>query len=279
MKFVNLVCCHKESNFPTGSCYMPIHVGKAISALSLPMAGDDVGDNISYKNLSYCELTGVYWAWKNLKSVDVIGLCHYRRYFDFHRNVPLGFPDKTFSNDLFHQIDLTIPDEDIRKVKDGGIILSKRVNFRMNLMLQYCMCHISDDYKILSKIIHETQDNDMVKAFDEVMLNTNRLSPYNMFIMSWEEFDLYCNWLFSVLSLVEKEVNIEHYTPAQARIFGYMGERLLNVWVKARNLDVIYKPVIFFDNEGYSYKSRSIIKYKLRSFLNFLSCVFQRYRF
>jgi hypothetical protein len=46
----------------------------------LDFPGDNTGDNISEKNPLYCELTGVYWAWKNLEC-DVTGLVHYRRYF------------------------------------------------------------------------------------------------------------------------------------------------------------------------------------------------------
>ena len=63
--------------------YMPLQVGKALSDVDLGVQGDDEGDNISTKNPNYCELTGLYWAWKNLKDADYIGLAHYRRYFDF----------------------------------------------------------------------------------------------------------------------------------------------------------------------------------------------------
>lgn len=77
-----LVCTHKEGPVRDDDIYMPVQVGKSASTIDLGCQGDDVGDNISGKNKTYCELTGLYWAWKNLKDVDYIGLCHYRRYFD-----------------------------------------------------------------------------------------------------------------------------------------------------------------------------------------------------
>ena len=72
-----LVCSHKEDYVRNDSIYMPIQVGKVNATANLGFQGDDSGENISYKNLSYCELTALYWAWKNLKKVDYIGLCHY----------------------------------------------------------------------------------------------------------------------------------------------------------------------------------------------------------
>lgn len=76
-----LVCCHKATYVPNDDVYLPIQVGKANSKIDLGFQGDDEGKNISEKNFSYCELTAVYWAWKNLKDIDYIGLCHYRMIF------------------------------------------------------------------------------------------------------------------------------------------------------------------------------------------------------
>ena len=80
MKIQMIVAAHKAYRMPQDPMYIPIHVGKAGKELELGFQGDNTGDNISEKNFSYCELTGLYWAWKHLDG-DYIGLSHYRRYF------------------------------------------------------------------------------------------------------------------------------------------------------------------------------------------------------
>lgn len=83
-----LVACHKaDPNIRQDDIYMPIQVGKALHPeLDLGFQCDNTGDNISEKNGSYCELTALYWAWKNLKDIDYIGLCHYHRYFSIYEH-------------------------------------------------------------------------------------------------------------------------------------------------------------------------------------------------
>ena len=73
-----IVATHKKYSMPSNSLYLPLHVGAALHA-PLPYTGDNTGQNISDRNKTFCELTGLYWAWKNLDA-DAIGLCHYRRY-------------------------------------------------------------------------------------------------------------------------------------------------------------------------------------------------------
>ena len=75
-----IVATHKEAEVPQDSTlYLPIHVGRE-GKKDIGFIGDNTGDNISSLNPYYCELTGLYWAWKNL-DCDYLGLVHYRRYF------------------------------------------------------------------------------------------------------------------------------------------------------------------------------------------------------
>ncbi|MBU9808387.1 DUF4422 domain-containing protein, partial [Rahnella sp. SL6] len=84
MKTVSIYTCHhKPSAFLDSSVIKPIHVGKANSLNVICCDGDDTGDNISYKNPFYCELTAHYWVWKNAIPTDYVGFMHYRRHFNF----------------------------------------------------------------------------------------------------------------------------------------------------------------------------------------------------
>lgn len=82
-KITILVAAHKaDPHTRTGGIYYPIQVGKALHPeLDLGFQLDNEGDNISYRNSSWCELTALYWGWKNIKDVKYLGLNHYRRYF------------------------------------------------------------------------------------------------------------------------------------------------------------------------------------------------------
>ena len=74
-----IVATHKEYQMPSDNIYLPLQVG-AEGKKDLGYQKDNTGDNISKKNPFFCELTGLYWAWKNLDA-DYIGLAHYRIHF------------------------------------------------------------------------------------------------------------------------------------------------------------------------------------------------------
>lgn len=273
-----LVCCHKKDIMATKAPYFPIHVGKELHKnISLGITEDNTGDNISIKNASYCELTGLYWAWKNLKGVDVIGLCHYRRYFDFHHQCKKYLPFTQFKTSQFNEIDLDIPQDMLDRVSAGKVIVPRYKSYRVPLYADYCINHISYDFFKLKEVFN-SEPQEYKDAFSKIMYNNNKLMHYNMFIMKWDEFDKYCSWLFNILNKVEKVTDISNYTPVQKRIYGYMAERLFNVYLEANKLDVIREPVIWFNDDANAVsKDLSAPKYLLRCAMDAMAMKLVKY--
>jgi hypothetical protein len=272
-----LVCCHKEDVKETSLPYLPIQVGKAISKCDLGLCGDDSGDNISFKNGSYCELTGMYWAWKNLKGVDIIGLNHYRRYFDFYNQGSKGYPYTVISTADFSAIRRDIPDEVYKRVSDGYVVCPKS-KYVLSVEMDYCGCHISDDFRTLKRVFKRTQSPKMKEAFFEVMSGCT-LMNYNMFLMNWNDFDRYCTWLFELLEKVEAEIDITHYNSVQKRIFGYMAERLFNVWLHAEKRNrIIQVPVQWYVDDPEKYKQKPLLRETITNLRLALSNFFYRPR-
>lgn len=256
-----LVCCHKKDVMATQQQFMPIHVGKALHKdVELNIQPDNTGDNISKKNNSYCELTGMYWAWKNLsgEGVKIIGLNHYRRYFDFHHQVSDIYNAKSFSSRDFRSLDLSVPSAIEEEINNGAVVSANPIYFDASLAYTYCYYHNSKDFKALQHVIASTQPEYIRKAFWEVMYQNCKLMPYNMFLMSWDDFDNYCIWLFDILQRVENIIDISDYDFIQRRIYGYMGERLLNVWLRAERKKIISKPIIWVNDSP----SSSLPKFK-----------------
>ena len=81
-----VIAAHKPYRMPEDTMYVPLHVGAEGkknpdgTPLDLGYQKDNEGDNISAKNPNYFELTGIYYAWKNIPA-EYLGLVHYRRYF------------------------------------------------------------------------------------------------------------------------------------------------------------------------------------------------------
>lgn len=73
------IATHKKFNVPNLNGYCALQVG-AEGKEKYGYLRDNIGNHISGKNANYCELTGLYWIWKNTDD-SYKGLVHYRRYF------------------------------------------------------------------------------------------------------------------------------------------------------------------------------------------------------
>jgi hypothetical protein len=263
-----LVCCHKKDIMATIEPYFPIQLGKEISNSDLGIATDCTGDNISYKNPSFCELTGIYWAWKNLKDTEVIGLCHYRRYFDFHGICQHFKPYTVYPTSSFSNINLSIPTKIINDAKEGTIILPREENYPTSVLAQFNNRHSSLDIEVIKDIIKNDFGDNYSRAFRKVLVLNNKLSLCNMFIMNWANFDNYCTWLFHILNKAETTIDISNYSPYQRRLFGFIAERLLNVWVYAEKKKIKRYPMIFFSEQQDKLSVIPSWKYGIGCYLN-----------
>lgn len=190
---------------------------------------DNTGVNISNKNYSYCELTAIYWLWKNSKD-DYIGIDHYRRFF--------------INNDNF------INNAEVKKIlKNRSVILPKKESFHLRVGTRYWE---TSGYKNDLKVIEEALRKIAPEYIDDYndFLKERSMYCYNMAIMNRSDFNDYCSWLFSILFEVEKqldkkEIGAKERKGYYKRIYGFMAERLLNVYVIHNKLNVVEKPIYF----------------------------------
>ena len=261
-----IVCCHKPCELPDNSdgVFLPVFAGAALKDNAIVEeqlqrwqgARDDKlegapCDNISAKNKSFCEMTAIYWAWKNIKalfpSLEYIGVNHYRRYFSFNRRA------------LFRE-HVVLPEADVLRYKADlgkleGILscadalLVKWSVAPMPLDISFSYYHVnSADIKTIQSIMHKKCPGYDRELYD-IMLKGNKYSPCNMCVMGWERFASYCEWVFDILFEAERHIDTSRYNPQQRRLFGYMAEILLNVWVAHNGLKVKRLPSMVFSDE------------------------------
>lgn len=260
------ICAHKEVPLPKHPYFLPIQAG---AALHNPIGGyqsDNEGENISIKNPHFCELTCHYWAWRNLKNVDIVGLNHYRRYFDFQRKWPQFSADKRFiTTESFLSQEYYFPDLD-RLLQKYDIILPVARHWRVSNAQQYADYHIAKDWEMLRQIIKERCPQ-YIPAFEKTMDHSNKAVGYNMFITHWKLFDAYSEWLFDILFEVERRVPpIDD--PIQSRIYGYMSERLINVFCEHHHLRIKHLPLIMPLDNGHVDLNISNFHWCYRRFMN-----------
>lgn len=180
-----------------------IQVGASLSDKKICDIRDDEGDNISDKNKQYCELTALYWLWKNCKS-DWVGLSHYRRRF-------------------------LISNEEIKELlkSDIDVVFTTPVINEPNVKYMYEKNHCADDWQIMKNAVK----NNCPEYEDSVctMELSDNYIPYNMFIMKKSFLNSYCEWLFPILEYCEKEIGKKDDI-YQNRYVGFLAERLMSVY-------------------------------------------------
>lgn len=246
MKVTVVVAAHKPYGMPDDPLYLPLHVG-AEGKESFGFVGDNTGEHISAKNPTFCELTGLYWAWKNLDA-DYIGLAHYRRHFG-HKGK--GEP-----------LSRVLTAEEAQRLLKGkdGILPQKRRYYIETLYSHYAHTMHVAPLDLTGEIIRE-QYPTYFAAFERLKKRTSA-HMFNMLILRRDHLDAYCTWLFAILFELEKRVDTAAYDAFHARFFGRVSEMLLDVWLEEQHLDLVEVPVIGMEKTNWLKKGSSFLMAK-----------------
>lgn len=261
MDIVIAAVTHKNCKMPEDPLYFPVMAG-AVLMDEVPdgFMRDDTGDNISSLNRMYCELTGLYWAWKNIRA-DYLGLCHYRRYFASSKvrgiRIPLW---KKARMNSFYRI-LGYEEASALLTYHDAVLPRPRHYYIETNYSHYVNAHNAQDLDITREVICDLYP-EYTEAFDARM-HMKSGHRFNMFIMKHDLADRYCRWLFDILFELEKRLDMTGYTDRDRRVFGFVAERLLDVWIDANKIGYVEIPYMMTEPEHLPAKGIRMIIRKL----------------
>ncbi len=227
--------------------YVPVRCG-AVFDKENPMgiAGDDTGDNISEKRMSFCEFTVQYWAWKNVQA-DYYGLCHYRRY--------LSFAEKRFRTDEYTMIHnavltpgwkdrlgLTDPERVAELIGAYDVVTSeyapvaniptptgKKETVRELWEAHDGIFFEKSSVALLFELIDELAPEYSASAREYFGGGLHR--GFNCYVMKRELFDRLCRLQFSIMFEVERRLDTTDYTQTMLRTPAFLGEMLYGIFM------------------------------------------------
>lgn len=192
---------------------LPIQVGAALTDTRVADICDNTGYNISEKNVNYCELTALYWMWKNKLSIsdgekncedEYYGLFHYRRILDIS------------DDDIVH-----IADHDI------DVVVSFPTLHEPDIREHHARYIPEADWEAMLTALEELQP-EYASAFPAILAQTY-LYNYNMLVAKKSVLNDYCAWLFPILERTEELSTPKGWERAD-RYIGYLGENLMTLY-------------------------------------------------
>lgn len=235
--------------------YDILHVGKNKNCKSYYLR-DDTGNNISDKNENFCELTGLFWVLNNcnISDFEITGLLHYRRYFTTN----IKHLKYSYINKMPEMLDYNSIENALKK---HDIILPRKIKIFRNIQDFYADAHNGEDLLITRKAIEKIYP-EYLPDFDKVM-KKHEYYYGNMMICKGNILKKYSSWLFDILFLAEDKIDINKYETAyQRRVFGFLAERLLQVWVLHNKLKVKEYPVYNTEEKNLTFFDKNKIRLK-----------------
>lgn len=248
MQLTVIVAAHKPYWMPADTMYLPVQVGST-GKPSLGWQRDDEGENISAKNTTFCELTGLYWLWKHV-AADAYGLVHYRRYFATN-NVFLSKQRRIMNRAHAEAL-----------LERHAVVLPKKRHYWIETNYShYVHAHHEEDLTLTQAILTERCPQ-YLPAWERTMVRRSG-HRFNMFLMRRELFVAYCTWMFDILFELERRLDISGYSAKDRRVFGYVSERLLDVWLLTHGIQYAEVSVVNLESQHWPKKIYAFLKRKL----------------
>lgn len=214
-----------KSPCPMPDYVFPIQVGADCCDVRVADLSDNMGDHISRKNGNYCELTALYWMWKNKLAANgtadgeagqYYGLCQYRRGFDLQKDDLLRLTDN-----------------------DVDVVLPYPLPYEPDIQAHHERYLKEADWKAMLAALKELQP-EYAEAFSEI-LGQQYLYNYNLILAKKSVLRDYCAWLFPILERTE-ELSVPKGSERRDRYIGYMGETLETLYFmkNADRLNVVH---------------------------------------
>lgn len=247
------IAMHKPYPIPRSDLYLPIHVGAALKPEVLTdIQGDNTGNNISALNPYFCELTALYWLWKNDHSAYK-GLVHYRRYF------ATRYFFKKHNRNRFERI-VTQAELEGMLQKHSIILPRKRHYIIETIYSHYAHTMHAQQLDVTADVLRDIAP-DYVDSWNKLMRRRSA-HIFNMLIMDSKHFNAYCEWLFPILFELTARLDPSQYSSFHARYPGRISEILLNVWIMQNHIHVEQLPTTFTERINWWKKGTSFLKAK-----------------
>lgn len=232
----------KSVSLPEDEMYVGVQVGNGDDIKGWER--DNTGVNISKKNPTYCELTAHYWLWKN-SDAQVKGLMHYRRILGSPGTRAVPFE----SMDTRRAKALTSEDVD-ELLARYDVILPKAHNYVSETALEhYEKTHVTGYcFDLIREYLRGNAPEYLPVLEDVLQRRSSHL--FNMLVARAETFDAYSAWLFPILEYVEERADVSAYSAYEQRVYGYLSELLLDVWITANGFSYIEVPLLFLQHQN-----------------------------
>lgn len=214
-----------DSNFSFPDYMLPIQAGAALTERNIAQLKDNTGDHISEKNGNYCELTALYWIWKNRLQTEkdggeskrqYYGLAHYRRHLSLN------------ADDFYRPYD-----------NDVDVVLPYPLPYEPNIHAHHKMFIKDEDWRATVQALCELDPR--YKALITSVFSQRYLFNCNIFLAKKHILENYCEWLFPLLFRIE-ELSVPKGNQRADRYIGYIAESLETLYFMERRdaLKIVY---------------------------------------